>query len=152
MMMSSKKLTFGVVLLLPATATAGERPEVDVNCKPTKEKYVYHCMFDVTGKKSQEPIKAAIFRVNANMPTMPMAHNVKPIEPVPIPEKPGTYHGNLQLEMMGEWTLKMTFKKPVRDVVVRKLMFGEKAMKNEQAGQGEVKIKRSGHRSKITSE
>lgn len=125
MMKLPKNLTFGVVLLLPANAAAGERPEVDVNCKPTKEKYVYHCMFDVTGKKSHEPIKDVSFRVNADMPSMPMAHNVKSIEPVPIPEKPGKYQGNLQLEMMGEWVLKMTFKKPVRDVVVKKLVFGE---------------------------
>ena len=98
---------------------------VKVGCEPTDEKLVFHCTFDVMGKKSHEPIEGAAFKVNADMPTMPLAHNVRPIRPEPVAGKPGSYEGRLELEMLGEWAIKMTFDKPVRDIVIEKLTFGD---------------------------
>ena len=114
--------------LMAATASAGERPMVKVDCKATDEKLVYHCMFNVMGKKNHKPMEGAEFTVSADMPSMPMAHNVAPISPEAVADKPGMYQGNLHLEMMGEWALKMEFKKPVRDVVVEKMTFGDTKM------------------------
>lgn len=116
------------LIMVPMVALAGQRPRVQVQCKSTDDNLVYHCIFKVTGKKSHEPIEGAAFKVNADMPTMPMAHNVRAIKPEPIKGKPGVYQGTLQLEMRGEWALKMTFKKPVRDIVVQKLMFGDSSI------------------------
>ena len=118
-------------------ANAADRPMVNVECTPTDQKLVYHCMFDVMGKKSHKPVEGASFKVNADMASMPMAHNVMPIEPEPVAGKPGAYQGHLELEMMGEWTLKMTFNKPVRDVVIKKLMFGDAAMKMDHSKHGD---------------
>ena len=81
------------------------------------------CNFVVKGRTSGKAIDAADFKVSADMANMPMAHNVRPIVPEAMPT-PGTYHGKLHLEMTGEWTLKMEFRKPVRDIVIKKLMFG----------------------------
>ena len=121
----------GLLALVPAIAIAGgERPMVNVDCEPTGEKLVFHCMFEVMGKKSHEPVEGAAFKVNADMPTMPLAHNVRPIRPEPVDGKPGSYEGRLGLEMLGEWTLKMTFDKPVRDIVIRKLTFGSEPADN----------------------
>ncbi|MGI9408987.1 MAG: FixH family protein [Hyphomicrobiaceae bacterium] len=116
-------LTLTIGLLAIGSAQATERPKVDVDCKPTEQKLVYACTFSVKGRKSGKAIDAADFNVSADMPSMPMAHNVRPI----VPERakaPGTYNGKLHLEMAGEWALKMTFKKPVRDIVIKKMTFG----------------------------
>ena len=127
-------LTAGALLLLPAAALAGERPVVHAECRPTAEKLVFHCTFGVMGRKSHQPIEGAAFKVGASMSSMPMAHNVKPIRPEPVAGKPGSYQGVLELEMLGEWTLKMTFDEPVRDVVIEKLTFGGPATAMDHSG------------------
>ena len=119
----------GLLALAPALALgAGERPTVKVDCKPTDEKLVFHCAFEVMGRKSHEPVEGAAFKVNADMPTMPLAHNVRPLRPEPVHGKPGSYEGRLELEMLGEWALKITFDKPVRDIVIEKVTFGDEPM------------------------
>lgn len=116
-----------LLALAPALALAGgERPMVKVDCEPTDEKLVFHCTFDVKGKKSHEAVEGAAFKVNADMPTMPLAHNVRPIRPEPVAGHPGSYEGRLELEMPGEWALKITFDRPIRDVVIEKVTFGGK--------------------------
>ena len=132
------------LLLAPAAAAlGGERPVVNVECGPTDEKLVFHCTFDVVGRKSRQPIEGAAFKVGADMPNMPMAHNVRPIRPEPVAGKPGSYQGMLALEMPGEWALKMTFDEPVRDVAIEKLTFGGPGtMAMDHSGR---KAKHSGH-------
>ncbi len=142
-------LFVGTLVLLPVVALAGQRPMVKVACKPTDKKLVYHCMFNVMGKKNHQPIEGAAFKVNADMPAMPMAHNVKRIEPKPVAGKPGLYEGDLHLEMMGEWVLKLTFDKPARDIVVKKLMFGEMAMDSDASKDGKDKMQHSGHGAEV---
>lgn len=131
------QLVASLLVLVPAAAPwAGERPMVDVECEPTNEKLVFECTFDVMGKKSHQPIEDAAFKVNADMPTMPLAHNVRPIRPEPVTGKPGSYQGRLALEMLGEWALKITFDEPVRDIVIRKLTFGDGAMAMDHSRMG----------------
>ena len=122
------RLVASLLALVPAVAlSAGERPMVNLECKPTDEKLVFDCTFEVMGKKSHEPIEDAAFKVNADMPTMPLAHNVRPVRPEPVAGKPGSYQGRLELEMLGEWAIKMTFDEPVRDIVIQKLTFSDEA-------------------------
>ena len=135
----SLRLAASLLALLPALATAGgERPMVSVECKATDEKLVFHCMFDVLAKKSHQPIEGAAFKVNADMPTMPLAHNVRPIRPEPVDGKPGSYEGRIELEMLGEWAIKMTFDKPVRDIVIEKLTFGDGPMDHSKMGHSRI--------------
>ena len=125
---SGLRMPASLLALVPAVAlSAGERPMVSVDCKPTDEKLVFHCTFDVMGRKSHQPIEGAAFKVNTDMPTMPLAHNVRPIRPEPVDGKPGSYEGRLELEMLGEWAIKMTFDEPVRDIVIEKVTFGGEA-------------------------
>ena len=136
------RLAASLLALVPAVApSAGERPMVSVDCKPTDEKLVFHCTFDVVGRKSHEPVEGAAFKVNADMPTMPMAHNVKPTRPEPVDGQPGSYEGRLELEMLGEWAIKMTFDKPVRDIVIEKVTFGDEPMDHSKMGHGDMKKK-----------
>ena len=123
------RLAASLLVLVPAIALCtGERPVVNVECKPTDEKLVFHCTFDVMGRKSHQPVEGAAFKVTADMPSMPLAHNVKPIRPEPVAGKPGSYEGRLELAMLGEWAIKLTFDEPVRDIVIRKLALGGEAI------------------------
>ena len=102
---------------LPVVAWAGERKAADIACKPTDRKLIYDCVVTLTGKKSGKPIQGARFRVGADMPSMPGAHNVKPAAAEPMGEA-GKYRATLHLDMTGEWALLLDFTKPDRDRVV----------------------------------
>jgi len=77
--------------------------------------------------------------VSADMPSMPGAHNVKPVMAHSMGL--GIYHARLKLEMYGEWVLKMDFTKPRRDRIVKKMIFGGQGheMSNDQNGKHEHK-------------
>jgi hypothetical protein len=113
----------GAMLALAQGAAAAERAKVDVACKETAKKFVFHCMLTLTGRKSHKPLAGAKIRIKADMPAMPMAHNVRPVTAKPG-TKPGTYAAMLHVAMYGDWALKMTITGPVRDIVVTKYRFG----------------------------
>ena len=111
-------------LVFPAGAQAAERARADVECTPTDQKLVYDCMIMLTGKKSGTAMDGVEFTVKANMPSMPMVHNVKPVKAMPA-GKPGMYHARIELEMHGEWILKMDVSSPARDTIIHKMYFGD---------------------------
>ena len=109
---------------LPVLAGADERKAAEVECEPVeREALVYDCTIVLTGRKSGAPIADAEFTVGADMPSMPGAHSVRPVPAEPH-GAPGTYRARIELEMTGEWALKLDFTRPGRDRVVRKLHFG----------------------------
>jgi hypothetical protein len=55
-----------------------------------------------------------------------MAHNVKPVKARPG-KAPGEYLFTLDLDMAGEWAVKLRLSGPVRDVVVLRYTFTETA-------------------------
>lgn len=104
-------------------ATAAERPKAKTECAATDKPLVYDCTITLSGRKSGAPIEGAKLVVNADMPAMPMAHNVKPVTATPA-GTPGVYRVRLTLEMHGEWLVKIRVSGPTRDLLVEKLMFG----------------------------
>lgn len=113
-----------VVGLLPMLADADERKAAEVECTPVEQQaLVYDCMITLKGKKSGTPVVDAEFTVGADMPSMPGAHNVHPVPAEPH-GMPGMYRARIELEMTGEWALKLDFTKPSRDRLVKKLQFG----------------------------
>ena len=99
----------------------------DIDCKGTNHKLVYDCMIKLSEMKTGNKINGAEFSVGADMPSMPDTHNLKP--EVAHEMGIGMYKVNLNLEMFGEWTIKLDFKKPHRDMIVKKMTFGKKGMK-----------------------
>jgi hypothetical protein len=63
------------------------------------------------------PLEGANVTVGADMPSMPMAHNMRPAKATPG-TKPGEYKARLDLEMPGEWAIKLRLDGPVRDLLV----------------------------------
>lgn len=120
-------------LIYPAGTQAAERARADVECTPTDQKLVYDCMIMLTGRKSGTAMDGVEFTVKADMPSMPMAHNVKPVKAMPT-GKPGRYHARLELAMHGEWLLKMDVSSPARDTIILKMHFGASKGKSGSPG------------------
>jgi hypothetical protein len=108
-----------------ASPAAAQRLAADVDCKPTQQDLVYDCRIVLTEAASRKPVAGADVSVGADMPSMPMAHNVKPVKAQPGKE-PGQYTARIELEMHGEWALKLNVRAPVRDVIVKKVEFRER--------------------------
>ena len=133
--------------VLPALAVAGERVKADIDCAATDKALVYDCMIMLQGKNSGQPIDGAEIVVSPSMPSMPMAHNVRPVTAMPM-GGPGSYHARIELQMYGQWALTLDVSGPTRDRVVETLQFGDvKAdagdhgkMKMDGEGGGEMKM------------
>ena len=61
--------------------------------------------------------------VGATMPSMAMAHNVKPVKFTKKEGMAGHYKFTIQLEMLGEWMFQYDISEPKRDRVMEKLIF-----------------------------
>ena len=121
-------LALSAVLAASVSAWAGERVAADVSCAPAAEKLTYDCTIMLRGKKSGDPVEGAELVVKAEMPSMPLAHNVRPVKAEPG-TMPGHFTATLELEMLGEWALTLDVSGPTRDRVVKKLDFGAGEMK-----------------------
>lgn len=117
------KNAFLLGLLFLASAAFAQRPEAKLDCRFTGTEYVYDCTIRLT--RGGEPLAGAQVSVGADMPSMPMAHNVKPIKAKPG-KAPGEYQARLELEMTGEWAVKLRLAGPVRDQLVLHYEFDER--------------------------
>ena len=61
--------------------------------------------------------------VGAKMPSMAMAHNVKPVRFSEKEDMAGHYEFTIQLEMLGEWMFQYDISTPTRGRVMEKLIF-----------------------------
>ena len=109
-------------LLAPPAWAQTPRHKVDLACAPTETALVYRCLVQVADPAGK-PVEGADVTLSADMPSMPMAHNVRPVTARPVAGKPGSYEAMLELEMSGEWLVKLQFRAPHRDLVTRKLDF-----------------------------
>lgn len=115
-------LLVAAVAGLPAAAFAQGRAKADVACRPTSTVLQYDCTIALTNARTSEPLGGVTLTVGADMPSMPMMHNVRPVKAAPG-EKSGTYQANLTLEMHGEWAVQLNVSGPLRDRVVTILRF-----------------------------
>ena len=114
--------TAAALALTASPAFAQERMDADVSCKRVGQTMEYDCLLMLKGKLSGHPIQGAGIVVGADMPSMPMAHNVKPVK-AEATGKPGEYKFRMTLDMHGEWALKIRLAKPRQDLIVYKMMF-----------------------------
>ena len=103
-------------------ASAAPRPEVDLQCVAFGTGPQLECT--VRLRAGGAPLAGAQVPLGAAMPSMPMAHTVKPAAAVHTGQ-PGEYRGRLALEMTGVWAVQVDVAKPVRDRVVRPLRIDE---------------------------
>ncbi len=121
-----KTCIVATVLLLAAVPAHAQRAQAELECKSTGEDFVYDCTVRLA--QAGKPLTGARVTLGADMPSMPMAHNVRPSKAVPG-GKPGEYRARLDLEMLGEWAVKIRLDGPVRDQLVLHYSFDEKGAK-----------------------
>src|SRR6476646_6120928 len=95
-------LAVAAAALLPVTAFGQTRAKADVACRPTGTTLQYDCTIALTNARTREPLGGVTLTVGADMPSMPMMHNVRPIKATPG-DAAGTYQARLELEMHGDW-------------------------------------------------
>jgi hypothetical protein len=115
------KLLLLALLLAPLAVVAQTR--ADMQCKATGKDLIYDCTIRVA--RGDQPVEGAQVTVGADMPSMPMAHNMKPVKARPG-QNPGEYLARLDLEMTGEWAVKLRISGKVRDQVVLHYIFDER--------------------------
>ena len=103
-----------------ATSAAAQRVDARLDCKYTGKDLIYDCVIRLS--RGGEPLSGAQVSVGADMPSMPMAHSIKPVKARPG-NKPGEYAARLDLEMQGEWAVKLRISGPLRDQLVKKVRF-----------------------------
>lgn len=117
-----------VMACLPGRAGAAPiRARADVACRPAAHRLQYDCAVMLTNARTNEPLTGITLTVGADMPSMPMMHNVRPAKAVPG-QTPGTYQVRIELEMHGDWALQLNLSGPVRDRVVTTMRFGPDRM------------------------
>jgi len=113
---------FLILALLPGLALA-QAPKADLLCRFTGTDFVYDCTIRLS--RGGKPLQGAKVTVGADMPSMPMAHNVKPVKAQPT-QAPGEYKAKLDLEMLGVWAVKLRLAGPVRDQLILHYEFDSK--------------------------
>jgi hypothetical protein len=117
------KNSFVLILLLAVSPALAQRLDAKLDCKHAGTDFVYDCTIRLT--RGGEPLSGAQVTVGGDMPAMPMAHNVKPVKAQPT-KTPGEYRARLDLEMAGEWAVKLRLAGPVRDQLVLHYEFDER--------------------------
>ena len=102
---------------LATSAEAAERAGAEVKCTPAGRPLTYECVIRLTHARTAAPLSGARFTVRADMPSMPMAHNLKPVTATPLDE-PGLYRARIEVEMAGDWVLELKLSAPFRDQIV----------------------------------
>ena len=80
--------SFLLLALLSAAAAPAyaQRASATLDCKPTGRDFVYDCAIALS--RSGKPLTGAQVTLGADMPSMPMAHNVRPSKAVPFSSNP----------------------------------------------------------------
>ncbi len=116
------KDAIGFVLIVAAFPVFAQRVQGELACKLTKTDYVYDCTIRLA--RGGQPVSGVEITMGADMPSMPMAHNVRPVKAKPG-KTPGEYQAKLDLEMPGEWAVKLRLGGPVKDQLILLYDFDE---------------------------
>jgi len=104
----------------PAAAQTSDRPQVGLECVSYGRGPMLECLIDLK-RRDGTPLDNAQITLGAIMPSMPMAHTIKPMKAAST-GRPGEYKGTLTLEMLGVWSLDVDITGPVREKVSRNLL------------------------------
>jgi len=117
------KFFLSFLFLISSSAASAQRAQAELHCKPTKTDFVYDCTIKLS--RNGQPLAGAAITVGADMPSMPMAHNLKPVKAKPG-KVPGDYEAKLDLEMLGQWAVKLRLGGPLKDQLILLYDFDEK--------------------------
>ncbi len=110
---------FFLCIALIGMAHADARPKLELQCVSIGEGPALECTARLQNANG-EPIKTATVTLAAHMPSMPMAHSIKPVVAVAT-NHPGEYRTQLELEMPGVWAIQVDLSAPNRDRFIRRM-------------------------------
>jgi hypothetical protein len=116
---------FVVMVSFGSGLAADVKARAEVSCSAAAKSLEYDCTIKLSDSRSGEALTGVEVAVGADMPSMPMAHNVKPAKAMPGNEA-GTYRAHIKLEMHGDWVVKLDLAGPVRDRIVKSMRFEPK--------------------------
>ena len=116
-----------VAALATTPALAADRVQATISCKPAGVSLAYDCIFKLTNASTGAPIEKAQLSIGADMPSMPLAHNV-PAVAAKATGTPGEYRALVILEMHGDWALRLRVAGPLKDQLVEMLNFSPRAV------------------------
>ncbi len=121
-----KRGTLAAILMCTAapSAFAADRAKTAMSCTAAGADLVYECRLEVTNARTGAPIEGAKIVLGADMPSMPMVHNMAPVEFEPG-GPPGQYKAKFKLDMRGAWAIRLRITGSLRDEVVNVYEFGE---------------------------
>ena len=134
--MSIRKPLLATALLVAtaAPALAADRAKATLECKAlASPEFAYECTLDLANARTGAPLEGATIILGADMPSMPMVHNVPPFEFKPG-DKSGRYQARIQLDMYGPWAIKLRITGPLRDEVVAVYQFGTEGSEMRKRG------------------
>jgi len=120
-MNATHKILATLALLAPLATWAQTRG--DMQCKPSGKDLIFDCVFRLA--RTDQPVSGAQLTVAAEMPSMPREHKQKPVK-ARAGKGPGEYLVRLDLDMLGEWDLKLRLSGPLRDQLVLHCQFDER--------------------------
>jgi hypothetical protein len=115
-----KGALFLLILVVAPGFALAQRAKAEMRCTHTGTDFVYDCVIQM--HRDGKPLSGLAVTAAADMPSMPMAHNIRPVKARPG-KAPGEYLLRLDLDMAGEWAVKLRLSGPVRDVLVLNYRF-----------------------------
>lgn len=106
-----------------SAASGSSKPQVELKCVSYGKGPMLDCLVDVK-RAEGNPLDGAQLTLGALMPSMPMAHTIKPMKAAPT-GVPGQYKATLELEMLGVWAVDVDIAGPLREKVSRNLLVHE---------------------------
>lgn len=113
---------FATVAANAAVAQGSARTKADVVCVSAGQFLQYDCTIKLTNARTGAPLSGVVLTVGADMPSMPGVHNVRPVKAMEQAVK-GTYQARIDLEMHGDWAVRLDLSGSVRDRVIAVLSF-----------------------------
>jgi len=114
---------FPYLLIFASVPVSAQGIQAQLQCKLTRTDYVYACGIRLA--RDGRPLAGVEVTVDADMPSMPGAHSVTPLTARPR-AKPGEYAAKLDLEMMGEWAVRLRLAGPVQEQLILLYAFDDK--------------------------
>jgi YtkA-like len=103
----------------PSTSSAQTVAKINLECLSFGSEPMLECTVHLRNK-DDTPLRGGKVILSASMPSMPMAHSIRPVVAAPI-DKPGEYRGTLELEMPGVWAIQVDISKPRRERLMQSL-------------------------------
>lgn len=110
------------IYLMASPALGNTGLNATLACEAAGSRLAYICTIHITEQGTNNPVDGLAIQAKADMPSMPMAHNIPPVRAQALGE-PGMYEFPITLDMYGRWAFAMTIAGPRQDMLVEMLDF-----------------------------